>query len=222
MCVTGDIGNTITCTVTATNTGGSTNQISNTTATVISNLAAPVNTVAPVVSASGPPYYVGTVFSTTDGTWTNTPTSYAYQWKVNGSNVGTNTNSYTCVEADVTLDVTCVVTATNAAGSTGQVSNALTISAKSVPTFVAAGTRGTGVGATTPTIPAGSTTNDIMLLIVETSNNTVSAPAGWTNVTNSPQGSGTSDAIGAIGVYILETSHRHGKQSNRCRSWRTY
>ena len=38
----------------------------------------PENTVLPVVSGAT---YVGDTASTTDGTWTNSPTSYAYQWQ---------------------------------------------------------------------------------------------------------------------------------------------
>jgi len=39
---------------------------------------APVNTVLPVVSGTT---YVGDLLTTTDGTWTGTPTSFSYQWK---------------------------------------------------------------------------------------------------------------------------------------------
>ena len=83
-------------------------------------VAAPVNTVAPDVTGLT---YVGDVLTTTDGTWTGSPTSYAYQWKRGANDVGTNANTYTLVNADAGLNITCVVTATNASGSTPATSN---------------------------------------------------------------------------------------------------
>ena len=86
--------------------------------------AAPVNTVLPNVTGTA---VVGNALTTTNGTWTNSPTSYAYQWKRGATNIGTNANSYTLVNADAGQSITCVVTATNAIGSTPATSNALTI-----------------------------------------------------------------------------------------------
>ena len=86
--------------------------------------AAPVNTVLPNVTGSA---VVGNVLSTTNGTWTNSPTSYAYQWKRGATNIGTNANTYTLVNADAGQSITCVVTATNAGGSTPATSNAVQI-----------------------------------------------------------------------------------------------
>ena len=60
----------------------------------------------------------GSVLSCTMGNWTGSPTSYAYQWKSGGVNVGTNAATYTTVVGDVGKAVGCVVTATNAQGST--------------------------------------------------------------------------------------------------------
>jgi len=57
-----------------------------------------------------------------------------------------------------------------------------------IPTFVAAGTAANtptpngGVGPINPGIPAGTTTDDIMILYVETGNQSVTAIAGWTLV----------------------------------------
>lgn len=47
------------------------------------------------------------------------------------------------------------------------------------PTFVAAGVSASGTGDITPGLPAGHTTNDILLLFVQSSNQTATAPAGW-------------------------------------------
>jgi hypothetical protein len=81
---------------------------------------APVNTVAPNVTGLT---YVGDLLTTTNGTWTGSPTSYSYQWKRGATNIGTNANTYTLVSADAGLNITCVVTATNATGSTNATSN---------------------------------------------------------------------------------------------------
>ena len=83
---------------------------------------APVNTVAPVVSGTA---VVGQVLTTTDGTWSNSPTSFSYQWKRGATNIGTNSSTYTLVSADAgnTSNITCVVTATNAVGSANATSN---------------------------------------------------------------------------------------------------
>jgi len=62
--------------------------------------------------------------TTTNGTWNNSPTSYAYQWQRNGANIGGATSStYTQVTADAGQLITCIVTATNAGGSEPATSN---------------------------------------------------------------------------------------------------
>lgn len=55
-------------------------------------------------------------------------------------------------------------------------------SALTAPTFVAAGSSATGTGDITPGLPAGHTTDDILLLFVQTSNQTAAAPAGYVKV----------------------------------------
>ena len=119
--VAGDLGHTITCTVTATNAFGSTPATSN----AVSIVALPANTAAPVISGS---LTVGSTLSCTQGTWTNSPTSYAYQWQRGGTNIsGATSSSYTTVTADGGTSVGCLVSATNAAGSASQASNTLAI-----------------------------------------------------------------------------------------------
>ncbi len=105
-----DNGTTITVTVTATNVAG--NASATSAGTAISNL--PANTVLPVISGG-----TAAAVTTTDGTWTNSPSSFTYQWKRNGVNIGGATaNTYTIVTADIGTTITVTVTATNAAGST--------------------------------------------------------------------------------------------------------
>lgn len=81
------------------------------------------------------------------------------------------------------------------------------VSVSPVPTFVAKGIRISGTGNATPALPAGLQANDIILLVVETANETVSAPAGYANVANSPQGAGTGGAIGSTGVSVFWKRH---------------
>lgn len=86
--------------------------------------AAPVNTVAPVVSGGKS---TGLTFSTTTGTWTGSPSGYTYQWTRGGSNIGSATAStYVMVAADIGTAIGCTVTATNGTGSTPQASNTIT------------------------------------------------------------------------------------------------
>ena len=69
-----------------------------------------------------------------------------------------------------------------------------------LPTFVSAGTPAGGTGTVTPGLPSGWQQDDIFLLVVETPANTNTPPAGWTAVTNSPQGDGSTTST-FINVY---------------------
>ena len=70
----------------------------------------------------------GSVLTVTDGNWAGTPTSKSYQWKRSGTNVGTNANTYTTAVGDVGFGVGCIVTATNATGTTAApLSNQITV-----------------------------------------------------------------------------------------------
>jgi hypothetical protein len=73
---------------------------------------APVNRDVPHVTQAGD------TLNCTMGNWEGEPTSYGYQWKIDGSIVGTDAANYTVTAADVGKVATCVVTATNAHGST--------------------------------------------------------------------------------------------------------
>jgi hypothetical protein len=84
---------------------------------------APTNVDVPHVTQNG------TTLNCTMGNWTGEPTSYAYQWKIDGTNAGTDSPDYTVRDADVGNTATCVVTATNAAGSgTAPPSNGVVVS----------------------------------------------------------------------------------------------
>lgn len=121
--VSGDAGNLITCVESATNAaGGPITQVS-------SNNVGPVGAAAPVYSngaAISGTVNRGQTLTAAHGSWTNTPTSYAYQWKSNNVNVGTGT-TYLVDYTDVGHTLTVTVTATNPSGSASQVSGATAI-----------------------------------------------------------------------------------------------
>jgi hypothetical protein len=75
-------------------------------------LAAPVNRDVPMVSQAG------AVLNCTMGNWDGEPTDYAYQWRLDGTDTGDGTATYTSVPADVGKTAICTVSATNAAGTT--------------------------------------------------------------------------------------------------------
>jgi len=82
--------------------------------------AAPVNVDVPLVT--GPngvdPADVGQTLNCTMGNWQGEPTGYAYQWKADDVDAGNGDTSYLVDAADAGKTITCVVTATNAIGST--------------------------------------------------------------------------------------------------------
>jgi hypothetical protein len=91
---------------------------------VMSKFLVPVNTVAPVASGTGT---VGQTLSCTQGTW-QYATSYAYQWLRGATNiVGAIAATHVLVAADSGTNVSCRVTATNAAGSAAATSNAIAV-----------------------------------------------------------------------------------------------
>jgi hypothetical protein len=97
----------------------------------------PSNTVAPLLS--GTPT-VGQTLSCSTGTWLGTlPITYTYQWRRGVSNIlGATSSTYTLVQADASFAVTCIVTATNAAGSADSTSNSLTIFDADAQAFITA------------------------------------------------------------------------------------
>jgi hypothetical protein len=73
----------------------------------------PTNVDVPYVSA------MGAAANCTMGNWKNEPTSYAYAWQRDGIAIsGATSADYTMVAADKGKAIRCIVTATNAAGST--------------------------------------------------------------------------------------------------------
>ena len=155
--VTGDIGNTLTVSVVATNAGGSSAPATSAaTGAVAAAGSVPVNTVLPAIS--GTPQ-VGQTLTATNGTWTNSPTSFTYQWNRAGSAIsGATASAYVPVSADVGNILTISVTATNGFGSSTPATSAATSAAidmiptnSSVPTISGTAQVGQTLTATTGT-----------------------------------------------------------------------
>jgi hypothetical protein len=129
-----DVGKFVSVTVTASNAGGRTPV---TTASVGPVLPpAPVNTALPVISKNG-----GTLSVTNTGAWNNNPSSFSYAWQsCNSAGAsctpigGATSNSYALSAADIGSTIVCVVTATNAGGSTpATTAKTAVVSASDVP-----------------------------------------------------------------------------------------
>ncbi len=79
-----------------------------------------------------------------------------------------------------------------------------------VPSFVASGVESSGVGAITPALPAGWAAGHLLVLAVETANQAVSAPSGWTETTNSPQSTGTAGGASATRLHVFQRIAQSG------------
>lgn len=118
----------------------------------------PVNNVAPVVSGTA---QAGQTITTTNGTWSNSPTSYTYQWYYAGSTPisgGTGT-SVVVPDAAVGWYIWCVVTAINAGGSTSAQSQFFGPCVAGAPGAPIIGTA-TATGTTTATVTFSAPTSD--------------------------------------------------------------
>jgi hypothetical protein len=89
--------------------------------TTLSAPLAPANLAAPAITGT---LTTGSTIACSTGTWQSYPTSYAYQWKRGGANIGGATAStYLLAVADEGANIKCTVTATNTTGSTPADSN---------------------------------------------------------------------------------------------------
>jgi hypothetical protein len=75
----------------------------------------PVNVDVPLVMGEG---IVGETLTCTMGNWAGTPTDYAYQWRSDDTMALGEGDSYVVAATDVGHKITCIVTASNSAGST--------------------------------------------------------------------------------------------------------
>jgi Glycosyl hydrolases family 16 len=125
----------------------------------------PSNTSAPVVSGST---VSGDTLSCTEGLWSNTPLSYAYQWVYAGTGdiSGATSSTYVLGDGDLGYDIYCTVTASNLAGSAAANSNTVGPITSSSPQ---------------PNGPSGSWTIIFQEDFAALNNTTWNTRNGWTN-----------------------------------------
>jgi hypothetical protein len=124
-----DAGNTLRAVVAATNADGTSTANSNQTATVAAS-GGPTSTLRPAILGDE---FVGETLTATNGRWTGSPTSFAYQWlqcDSVGSGcfpiAGATGKTYNVRLADVYSTLRVAVTAKNATGSSAPVRSAAT------------------------------------------------------------------------------------------------
>jgi hypothetical protein len=103
---------------------------------------APVNTCPPTLDGA---FVVGKAVTTSNGCWSNNPTSYTYKWSRCNSQAatacgviaGANEKTYTPTEADVGHSLVALVSASNAAGAAAPVTSKPSepVSAAAAPVF---------------------------------------------------------------------------------------
>jgi hypothetical protein len=198
-----EAGGSIDCVVTATNIHGNDTDTSN----ELGPVTTPGNTV---------PNFTGSTFiygnAMVDETLTceagavegfPTPT-LSYQWRADAVNIGGATSStFVVTTTQYGAEIDCVVTATNTEGNDTSTSNSLgpvpettpvTVLATGTPTF------GGDVGGISVPWPAGTWTDKLAILQVETSNEAVPTPDGWEIMDGSPVSGGT--AASSAGVRL--------------------
>lgn len=118
-----------------------------------SSQVVPVNTAAPTISGTAT---VGQTLTGSDGTWSNSPTGFTYQWlRCNGggnncgSIAGATSKTYTLAAADSGHTVRIRVTATNADGSATAQSDATAAVAPAVSTAAPKNTAAPTIAGTT-------------------------------------------------------------------------
>jgi hypothetical protein len=128
--VASDVGHTIEAQETAKNAGGSSSPASSTATAAVSAPPLPSNTAPPTISGTA---RQGQVLTAHNGSWTNEPTSFAYQWQrcdtsgANCSPISTATaQTYPLTSADVGSTLRVAVTAENPGGASAPASSAQT------------------------------------------------------------------------------------------------
>jgi hypothetical protein len=151
-----------TFTMSATNANGTSGTSASSGSVTPNVVSAPVNTVAPLISPTSGTAG-STTYSCTTGTWTNSPTSYSYQWQyqdqpgvylnISGATSSTYLPPSNFFSLGYASPIRCRVTATNAGGSnTATSSNTASVSAPlSPPSGGSVSLSGTGVAGTSIT-----------------------------------------------------------------------
>ncbi len=132
-----DVGGRLVARVTASNAGGAGLPADSAATAVVTSAPVPVNSVLPAVSGSA---QQGQTLTSTTGTWSGAPTSYAYQWRrcdSGGANCaaisGASSSSYAVQGADVGATLRSRVTASNAGGAGLPADSAATAVVTSAP-----------------------------------------------------------------------------------------
>lgn len=71
------------------------------------------------------------------------------------------------------------------------------------PDYVGKGTFASGTAGITPGLPTGWAEGDLFILQIESANQTIATPSGWTQVANSPQSTGTAAAAGGVRLAVF-------------------
>ncbi|MGA9286131.1 MAG: hypothetical protein WBV85_11895 [Solirubrobacteraceae bacterium] len=160
-----DVGHTVRVVVTATNAGGSTAAASAVSASVVSAPpppppSPPSNTSLPTIGGTSTE---GKTLTATNGGWSGSPTSYAYQWQDCNSSgegcasiAGATHSSYKLAAADVGHTVRVAVLATNSGGSMTATSAATGVVAQAVVTTGCTTTISSGLQSAIQSAAAGS------------------------------------------------------------------
>lgn len=131
-----DVDSRLRVRVTASNADGSAASVSNASALIAAQSQSPGNTTQPAISGTA---RVGSTMTSTQGTWSESPTSFAYQWvrcassggSPDGSDCavigGARTQAYVVASGDLGSRLRVRVTAANASGSTTAASNPTSI-----------------------------------------------------------------------------------------------
>src|SRR5207302_415257 len=127
--VAADVGHTIRVQETASNAGGTSTPATSAQTTVVVP-PVPVNTAPPTITGTA---QQGQTLTEAHGTWTNSPTSYAYQWQRCNSEAacrsaiaGATSQTYVLVAEDVGRTIRVQETASNAGGSSSPATSAQT------------------------------------------------------------------------------------------------
>ncbi len=158
-----DIGSTIVASVTASNSGGP--------GSAASAAVGPVRPLAPTIGANKPSIagvaQQGSTLSVGNGTWNNSPTSFAYVWEdCDGSGnctaiSGANSSTYALQPSDIGSTIVASVTASNAGGQNSASSGAVGPVLPDAPTIgTAPGITGTAQQGYTLTVSNGSWGNN--------------------------------------------------------------
>lgn len=98
-------------------------------------------------------------------------------------------------------------TGTGSATTTSSLQARMTLALKpivsDVPSFVGGGGLASGTAGISPAIPVGVVADDFLVLVVESANEPVAAPSGWSEMSSSPQGTGTAAGTTSTALQVF-------------------